>query len=80
MYMVYLIMMKHVVTNLRILRDIGVTSEIGLGLEPELLGLVLGHDEAGGGAVGQVGGVGGGHGAVGLDEGGLELGHLLGGS
>ena len=62
---------------LGVLGHVGEGAEVGLGGESELLGLLLGHNEAGRGAVSQVGGVSGGHGAVGLDEGGLELGHLL---
>ena len=64
-------------TYLGILGNIGVASEVGLWLESQLLGLVLGHDKAGGGAVGQVGGVGSGHGSVGLHKGRLQFGHLL---
>ena len=61
---------------LGVLRNIGVLPQIGLGLETILLSFLLGHDEAGGGTIGQVGRVGSGHGSVGLDEGGFKLGHL----
>ena len=63
---------------LGVLRHVCVGPEVCLGLESQLFGLLLGHDESGGGAVGQVGRVGGRHRPLGLDEGGLQLGQLLG--
>ncbi len=63
--------------HLRVLRHVGVGPQVGLGLEPHGLGPLLSHDEAGGGAVRQVGGVGRRHSSVRLHEGGLQLRHLL---
>mmetsp|Transcript_38708 Transcript_38708/g.93964 ORF Transcript_38708/g.93964 Transcript_38708/m.93964 type:complete len:350 (-) Transcript_38708:398-1447(-) len=62
----------------RITRDERPVAQEGLRLEPERERLLLGHEERRRGAVGEVGGVGGGDGAVRLDEGGLERRHLLG--
>ena len=40
--------------KIRVLGHVGEGTEVGLGPESELLGLLLGHDETGGGAVSKV--------------------------
>ena len=52
-------------------------SKICLGLESVLLGFLFSHDQTSGGTIGQIGGVGSGHGSVGFNKGRFQFGHLL---
>ena len=52
-------------------------SKICLGLESVLLCFLFGHYKTSGGTIGQIGGVGSGHGSVGFNKGRFQFGHLL---
>ena len=58
----------------RVLGDVRKVTEIGDGFVAHSQGGLLGHDQGGGGAVGEVRRVGRGHGAVGFNEGSFQFG------
>ena len=61
---------------LGILGNVCVLSKICLGLESVLLCFLFGHDKTSGSTVGQIGGVGSGHGSVGFNKGRFQFSHL----